>query len=357
MLTVGSRLTDFATGSQSLFENPDVRFASINVNVHDADTRAGRHRHPRRRQARPGRPRRRRWQGHSTSRRPGRTRSGPRSRRAGRRSGPPRSTRTPPFDKRADRPTPDVVPTPTRCSPRAQLIGLLQEHARSGDTIIAAAGGPPGDLQKVWDATDGRTATWSSGSPAWATRSRPAWACGWPNPNPDTRVVAVHRRRHVPDGAHRAGHRRAGGPRRHHGGPGEPRLPGDPPAADGPQRHASSATSSATAPPAAARAADAAARPRLDGDYLEVDLVQVAAGPRRPAIRATTAAEVRAALDDTRGHQGPVVIVVPADPARRPARRRRVVGRRPGRGVRPGMGAARCAPSTSRHAARQRWFG
>ncbi|MGY5115305.1 hypothetical protein ACWC2H_05450 [Streptomyces sp. 900105755] len=36
VLTVGSRLTDFATASHSVFENPDVRFASINVNVHDA---------------------------------------------------------------------------------------------------------------------------------------------------------------------------------------------------------------------------------------------------------------------------------------------------------------------------------
>src|SRR6185437_157987 len=32
VLTVGSRLTDFATASQSLFENPDVQFASINAN-------------------------------------------------------------------------------------------------------------------------------------------------------------------------------------------------------------------------------------------------------------------------------------------------------------------------------------
>ena len=39
---------------------------------------------------------------------------------------------------------------------QGQIIGLLQEQARPGDTIIAAAGGPPGDLQKVWDATDGR---------------------------------------------------------------------------------------------------------------------------------------------------------------------------------------------------------
>ena len=36
VVTVGSRLTDFATASQSLFANPDVRFASINVDVHDA---------------------------------------------------------------------------------------------------------------------------------------------------------------------------------------------------------------------------------------------------------------------------------------------------------------------------------
>src|SRR3954447_2938408 len=36
-LTVGSRLTDFATASQSLFQNPDVRFAAINVNSRDAD--------------------------------------------------------------------------------------------------------------------------------------------------------------------------------------------------------------------------------------------------------------------------------------------------------------------------------
>ena len=55
-------------------------------------------------------------------------------------------------------------------------------------------------------------------------------------------------------------------------------------------------------------------QPRLDGDYLEVDLVQVAAVLGARAVRADTAAEVRAALDETRGHQGPVVIVVPVIP-------------------------------------------
>jgi 3D-(3,5/4)-trihydroxycyclohexane-1,2-dione acylhydrolase (decyclizing) len=53
---------------------------------------------------------------------------------------------------------------------------------------------------------------------------------------------------------------------------------------------------------------------RLDGDYLHLDLVQTAAGLGARASRATTAAELRAALDDTRGHPGPVVIVVPVIP-------------------------------------------
>ena len=37
VLSVGTRLTDFATGSQSIFENPDVKFAALNIV--DADTR------------------------------------------------------------------------------------------------------------------------------------------------------------------------------------------------------------------------------------------------------------------------------------------------------------------------------
>ena len=54
--------------------------------------------------------------------------------------------------------------------------------------------------------------------------------------------------------------------------------------------------------------------PRLEGDYLRLDLVQVAAGLGARARRATTAAEVRQALSETRGHPGPVVIVVPVIP-------------------------------------------
>ena len=36
VICVGTRLTDFATASQSLFQDADVRFVSINVNAKDA---------------------------------------------------------------------------------------------------------------------------------------------------------------------------------------------------------------------------------------------------------------------------------------------------------------------------------
>jgi TPP-dependent trihydroxycyclohexane-1,2-dione (THcHDO) dehydratase len=53
---------------------------------------------------------------------------------------------------------------------------------------------------------------------------------------------------------------------------------------------------------------------RLEGEYLGVDLVQIAGGLGARAIRATTASEVRDALTDTRDHDGPFVIVIPAIP-------------------------------------------
>ena len=37
-----------------------------------------------------------------------------------------------------------------------QVIGVLNARARSGDVIVTAAGAPPGDLLKVWDAFDDR---------------------------------------------------------------------------------------------------------------------------------------------------------------------------------------------------------
>jgi 3D-(3,5/4)-trihydroxycyclohexane-1,2-dione acylhydrolase (decyclizing) len=39
---------------------------------------------------------------------------------------------------------------------QGQLIGLLNREAQAGDTVVAASGGPPGDLLKLWDASGGR---------------------------------------------------------------------------------------------------------------------------------------------------------------------------------------------------------
>jgi 3D-(3,5/4)-trihydroxycyclohexane-1,2-dione acylhydrolase (decyclizing) len=39
---------------------------------------------------------------------------------------------------------------------QAQLILTLNEALRPGDTVVTAAGTPPGDLLKIWDATSGR---------------------------------------------------------------------------------------------------------------------------------------------------------------------------------------------------------
>jgi 3D-(3,5/4)-trihydroxycyclohexane-1,2-dione acylhydrolase (decyclizing) len=52
----------------------------------------------------------------------------------------------------------------------------------------------------------------------------------------------------------------------------------------------------------------------LTGDYLRLDLVGVAAGLGAGALRATTPAEIRHALAETRGEARPVVIVVPVIP-------------------------------------------
>jgi 3D-(3,5/4)-trihydroxycyclohexane-1,2-dione acylhydrolase (decyclizing) len=56
------------------------------------------------------------------------------------------------------------------------------------------------------------------------------------------------------------------------------------------------------------------ASPRLEGDYLNVDIVGIARGLGAHAVRATTVSEVREALASTRDHNGPVVIVVPVIP-------------------------------------------
>ena len=310
VLTVGARLTDFATASHSLFAHPGVRFASINVDPRDAgrlgaagivaDARQGLAavadgaaraglRVPAAWQARAEQVNREWAAARAAALDPGRA-----------------------FDPaQAD---PDVVTTTDAVLTQGQVIGVLQEHARPGDVVIAAAGGPPGDLLKVWDATGGRHCHLEFGFSCMGYEIPAAIGVRLAEPGPAARVVSflgdgtfllapaelvtaaaegLAVTLVVPDNRgyqviHRLQMLRSG---REFGNEFRYRT--------GPLQLAAGETTKA---------------PRLEGDYLRLDLVQVATGLGARACRARTAAELRAALDDTRDHPGPVVIVVPVIP-------------------------------------------
>jgi 3D-(3,5/4)-trihydroxycyclohexane-1,2-dione acylhydrolase (decyclizing) len=209
---------------------------------------------------------------------------------------------------------PDVVTGTGAVLTQGQLIGVLQEHARPGDVVIAAAGGPPGDLLKVWDATGGRHCHLEFGFSCMGYEIPAAIGVRLADADPGARVTSflgdgtfllaptelvtaaqeglavtlVVPENHGYQVIHRLQMLRSG---REFGN--EFRYRPE---------------------PLQLAAGETTKAPRLEGNYLRLDLVQTAAGLGARACRATTAAEVRAALDDARGHPGPVVIVVPVIP-------------------------------------------
>jgi 3D-(3,5/4)-trihydroxycyclohexane-1,2-dione acylhydrolase (decyclizing) len=209
---------------------------------------------------------------------------------------------------------PDVVTTTDAVLTQGQVIGVLQEQARPGDVVIAAAGGPPGDLLKVWDATGGRGCHLEFGFSCMGYEIPAAIGVRLADAQPGTRVVSflgdgtfllaptelVTAAQEglavtlvVPDNHGYQVIRRLQMLRSGREFGNEFRYRPEP------LQLAAGALTKA---------------PRLEGDYLRLDLVQVAAGLGAQALRATTAAELRDALADTRGHPGPVVIVVPVIP-------------------------------------------
>jgi 3D-(3,5/4)-trihydroxycyclohexane-1,2-dione acylhydrolase (decyclizing) len=135
VLAVGTRLTDFATGSNSLFQHADVRFVAINVWGRDAHKQGAlavvgdaREALDALREALAG------WS------------TGEEYRDEVTRA------RGEWLDQRATL----LRPVEGEAMSQAQLILTLNEVAQEGDTVIAAAGTPPGDLLKIWDATGGR---------------------------------------------------------------------------------------------------------------------------------------------------------------------------------------------------------
>jgi 3D-(3,5/4)-trihydroxycyclohexane-1,2-dione acylhydrolase (decyclizing) len=314
VVTVGSRLTDFTTASHSLFADPDVRFASINVDPRDGD-RLG-----------------------ATSvlgdAKLALQMLGDALQAAGVAVDaawrdtvtaatnvwlPVRSAALnadSPVDIDALRAqSTDVIPDTDAVLTQGQLIGLLQEHARAGDTVVAAAGGPPGDLLKVWDATGRRSCHLEFGFSCMGYEIPGAIGTRLADPDPSHRVTAfigdgtflmaptelataaqeglavtviipenhgyqvIHRLQMFTMGREFAN---------------EFRYRSDPLSLD---NHTGTVKDTG-----------------LTGDYLQLNLVQVAAGLGAHAVRATTSAEIRAALEETRGESGPVVIVVPVIP-------------------------------------------
>jgi 3D-(3,5/4)-trihydroxycyclohexane-1,2-dione acylhydrolase (decyclizing) len=311
VLTVGSRLTDFPTASQSLFANPDVVFASINVNGYDAQRLGATGIVGDAKRALAALATSVQSTDYSS---PGEWQDEVRSKIA--EWEPQRAAAIDPdtpFD-RASIPADfgDIVPDTGALLTQGQVIGLLQEHAQTGDTIVAAAGGPPGDLQKVWDATEGRFCHLEFGFSCMGYEIPAGMGVRLADPNPDSRVVVF-----IGDGTfllsptelvtaaqesiavtvvipenrgYQVIHRLQMG------------------------RHGREFGNEFRYRKGTLDLSVDAGQPRLDGDYLEVDLAQVAQGLGARGIRANTTAEVRAALAETRGHQGPVVIVVPVIP-------------------------------------------
>jgi 3D-(3,5/4)-trihydroxycyclohexane-1,2-dione acylhydrolase (decyclizing) len=137
VIMVGTRLTDFATGSQSIFENPAVRFISINVSDRDA----------RKEGAVPivADARRALEALTQAAAAVGLAPSDEYEREV-------TKARQDWAEARADA----LRPIPEQRMSQGELISVLNGVTQRGDTVVAAAGTPPGDLLKLWDATGGR---------------------------------------------------------------------------------------------------------------------------------------------------------------------------------------------------------
>ena len=138
VICAGTRLADFTTGAQSVFQHPEVKFISINVCSRDAhkqgalpitaDARAGLAALRRAAIAAGIRPHAaylqevegviREWEAQ--------------------------------IKKEI------LAQIPGEAMSQGQLLGALNEEARSGDVVISAAGSLPGDLLKLWDARGGK---------------------------------------------------------------------------------------------------------------------------------------------------------------------------------------------------------
>ncbi len=163
VIGVGTRWSDFTTASKSAFQDPDVRFVNVNVAGFDAAKHAGL---PVLGDART-------------------VLEMLAEALAGWRVDPDwEASATHAAGAWADE-VARLVATPGEggVPSQAQVIGALNDAAGETGVLVCAAGSAPGDLHKLWRARDprARAITSSTATPAWAMRSREAWGSSWPH--------------------------------------------------------------------------------------------------------------------------------------------------------------------------------
>ncbi|WP_237225143.1 3D-(3,5/4)-trihydroxycyclohexane-1,2-dione acylhydrolase (decyclizing) [Rothia nasisuis] len=300
IISVGTRLTDFTTGSQTMFKNPDVSFASLNITEFDAykqgalavvaDAKKGLqalscllegYQVPKT------------WHQEIQERK--------------KEWAPQRAQALNPekiFNIEDARLAGLEIPSTDAVITQGQLIGIMQEVAQPGDTIIAAAGGPPGDLLKVWDATDGRHCHLEFGFSCMGYEIPAGLGVRLATPDPDSRVTVF-----IGDGtflmnpteiltAAQENLKVTFVVSENHGFQVIRRLQmmkfGKQFGNDFRYRPEPDA--------------------QLTGDYLSVDLAAIGAGLGAHTVTARTVEEVREAFSVTRSLEGPVMILVPTIP-------------------------------------------
>jgi 3D-(3,5/4)-trihydroxycyclohexane-1,2-dione acylhydrolase (decyclizing) len=140
VVSIGTRLTDFATGSQSAFNNPAVKFININVSSHDAYKQGalpviGDARETLRELLR-AIPKGEVVRKSTYLKEIGAAR------------------------KHWEKELRSNVYQPTKGERMSQgeVIGILNSAAQSGDTVVAASGSAPADMHKLWDCSSGSVA-------------------------------------------------------------------------------------------------------------------------------------------------------------------------------------------------------
>ena len=139
VISIGGRLMDFTTGSQSAFNNPDVKFININVGNHDAYKQGG--------------------VPIIADAREALAALTVAAEAAGVQPNAAYVQEITALNREWQQQLENEVTqeAPGEAMSQGQLLRVLNDAAQPGDTVIGAAGTPPGDLLKMWDATGGRS--------------------------------------------------------------------------------------------------------------------------------------------------------------------------------------------------------